>query len=100
MKPPGEPVILRRLPHALAALVDEFTAVESWSAANVHTAMDTVATKLDLKFGKIGQPLRVAVTGGPVSPPIDITVELVGKVRTLARLGNALAYIDERIANQ
>jgi glutamyl-tRNA synthetase len=60
--------------------------------------MEKVANDLELKFGKIGQPLRVAVTGGPISPPIDITVELVGKLRTLARLDKALAYIDERIA--
>jgi glutamyl-tRNA synthetase len=83
---------------AMAALAAEFAAVESWSAANIHAAMEKVANDLELKFGKIGQPLRVAVTGGPVSPPIDITVELVGKDRSLARLGAALAYIDERVA--
>jgi glutamyl-tRNA synthetase len=60
--------------------------------------MEQVAEKLELKFGKIGQPVRVAVTGGSVSPPIDITVELVGKERTLQRLEKALAYIDARIA--
>jgi glutamyl-tRNA synthetase len=81
---------------ALRALADEFAAVESWSAANIHAAMEQVAEKLELKFGKIGQPLRVAVTGGSVSPPIDITTELVGKERTLARLAKALAYIDAR----
>jgi glutamyl-tRNA synthetase len=85
---------------ALAALLDEFAAVERWSAANIHAAMEAIANKLDLKFGKIGQPLRVAVTGGPISPPIDITVELVGKERTLARLERALAYIDKRSASQ
>ena len=83
---------------AMAALAAEFAAVESWSAANIHAAIEKVANDLELKFGKIGQPLRVAVTGGPVSPPIDITVELVGKDRSLARLGAALAYIDERVA--
>ena len=73
-------------------------AVESWSAANIHAAMEKVANDLELKFGKIGQPLRVAVTGGPVSPPIDITVELVGKERSLARLAKALSYVDDRVA--
>ncbi len=83
---------------ALEALSDEFATIDTWSAANIHAAMEKVANKRELKFGKIGQPLRVAVTGGPISPPIDITVELVGKERTLARLGKAVVYIDARIA--
>ena len=83
---------------ALAALADEFAAISTWSAADIHAAMERVAEAQGLKFGKIGQPLRVAVTGGPISPPIDATVELVGKERTLLRLGQALAYIDARIA--
>jgi len=83
---------------ALAALHDEFSAMSAWSAGEIHAAMERVATVLEVNFGKIGQPLRVAVTGGPVSPPIDITVELVGRERTLQRLEKALVYIDERIA--
>ena len=83
---------------AMVGLVDEFTSLESWEAADIHAAMERVAAVQELKFGKIGQPLRVAVTGGPVSPPIDITVELVGQERTLQRLQKALAYIDARIA--
>jgi glutamyl-tRNA synthetase len=83
---------------ALATLVDVFATVDNWQAAAIHAAMEQVAASLELKFGKIGQPLRVAVTGGSVSPPIDATVELVGKERTLARLGRALEYIDRRIA--
>jgi glutamyl-tRNA synthetase len=49
---------------------------------------------MDLKLGKVAQPVRVAVSGGPVSPPIDVTLELLGREKTLARLDRALAYID------
>jgi glutamyl-tRNA synthetase len=38
------------------------------------------------------------VTGGAVSPPIDATVQLVGKKRALRRLQDALEYIDQRDA--
>lgn len=48
------------------------------------------AESLDLKLGKVAQPLRVAVSGGPVSPPIDITLALLGRERTLARIARAL----------
>jgi glutamyl-tRNA synthetase len=49
-----------------------------------------------LNLGKIGQPLRVAVTGGPVSPPIDVTLALVGRERTLKRLETAVDLIERR----
>ena len=45
-------------------------------------------------MGKIGQPIRVAVTGGPVSPPIDVTLALVGREKTLARLAKAITLIE------
>jgi glutamyl-tRNA synthetase len=47
-------------------------------------------------MGKLGQPIRVAVTGGPVSPPIDVTVWLVGRERALKRLDAAIQLIEER----
>jgi glutamyl-tRNA synthetase len=46
-------------------------------------------------MGKVAQPLRVAVSGGPVSPPIDVTVALLGRQRTLARLEAAIAFSGE-----
>ncbi len=83
---------------ALVSLRDRFAGLGDWSADAIHSAMQSVADKHDMKFGKIGQPLRVAVTGAGVSPPIDVTVELVGRERVLARLDQALAYIDQRVA--
>ena len=40
-------------------------------------------------LGKVAQPVRVAVSGGTVSPPIDQTLALLGRARTLARLAVA-----------
>ena len=80
-------------------LVEKLEAIDDWSAANVHSALEAAAEVHGLKFGKIGQPVRVAVTGGPVSPPIDVTMELVGKRRTLQRLGDAVTYMEARAAN-
>ena len=69
---------------------------ELWDASVIHAAIDAVAADCEITFGKLGQPLRVAVTGGPVSPPIDVTVEMVGKDRTLERIDRALLYIGRR----
>jgi glutamyl-tRNA synthetase len=83
---------------ALTTLRDKLAEVGDWSATAVHEAMQAAADAHELKFGKIGQPVRVAVTGTGISPPIDVTVELVGKERTLARLDQALGYIEARAA--
>ena len=55
--------------------------------------MSSITEELDVGMGKVGQPLRVALTGGSFSPPIDQTVELLGKQRSLARIDRAIDYI-------
>ena len=51
---------------------------------------------MGLGLGKVAQPLRVAVSGGAVSPPIDITVALLGRERVLACLEKAQEFIRRR----
>jgi glutamyl-tRNA synthetase len=55
-----------------------------------------VAAEYEINLGKLGQPLRVAVTGGPVSPPIDTTLWLVGRERVLARVDRAIEFVEDR----
>ena len=52
-----------------------------------------VWTEEGLAIGKLAQPVRVAVTGGTVSPGIHETLSLLGKERSLARLDAALARL-------
>ena len=47
-------------------------------------------------MGKVGMPLRVAVTGAGQSPGVDVTVHAIGQSRVLARIDMALAFIAER----
>ena len=49
-------------------------------------------------MGKVGMPLRVAVTGSGMSPDLGITLEWIGKERVLKRIDKALAFIAEREA--
>lgn len=83
----GEP--LTDVRHALAELY-------SWDAETIHAAIQGVVDAREIKFGKVAQPIRVAVSGGTVSPPIDATLELLGRETTLARLDRAIAYVRER----
>ncbi len=80
---------------ALANLCAEFEQMKTWQADAIHALIHKVAEKYELKLGKIAQPLRVAVTGGTVSPSIDATVYLIGKNRSIARIKQALAFMNE-----
>ena len=54
------------------------------------TSLTALTTEKGLSLGKVAQPLRVAMSGGTVSPPIDATVALIGRERALRRLGLAI----------
>lgn len=71
----------------LAELRARLADLAEWSAPAIHAVLDSLATARGLGLGKVAQPLRVAVTGNTISPPIDLTLELIGRSRVLARLG-------------
>lgn len=68
-------------------------AVAEWQKETIHQAIQTVCEELEVGMGKVGQPLRVAVAGSGSSPAIDVTLALLGRTRTLARIDRALARI-------
>ncbi len=61
-----------------------------WTAAAIHDVLTAFTTEKSLSLGKVAQPLRVAMSGGTVSPPIDATVALIGRERAMRRLGLAV----------
>jgi glutamyl-tRNA synthetase len=65
----------------------------NWKAEVIHEIIISKAEKFELKLGKVAQPIRVAVTGGTISPPIDVTLELIGKEQVLKRLEKVLKFI-------
>ncbi len=77
---------------------DRLASLEHWGQTAIHEVIEQVAEDFDINLGKLGQPIRVAVTGGPVSPPIDVTLWLVGQDRTIARMDRAITLIEARIA--
>jgi len=89
------PVILE----PMLAIRDALQKLESWEPDAIGQSIQAVVDKLGINLGKLGQPMRVAVTGGAVSPPIDATVWLVGRDRTLARLDRAIEMIKVRAEN-
>ncbi len=86
-------------PAALDPLLEvreALAALSEWTPEAIHGCVDEVAARLEVKMGKVAQPLRVAVVGRAASPGIDVTLGLVGKVATLRRIDKALAFIRER----
>jgi len=72
--------------------------VTEWTPEHLHQVVDAAAAALDVKMGKVAQPLRVAVCGRAASPGIDVTLYLVGQETCLRRIDMALAYIEQRAA--
>ena len=70
--------------------------LDDWSAGAIHEVIENITQELDVGMGKVGQPLRVAVTGSSFSPPIDKTVEIIGKPQTLSRILRAINYISTK----
>ena len=77
----------------LASVRERLASLNLWDAAAIHGVLEDLATQSQTGLGKIAQPVRVAVTGTAVSPPIDATLALLGRERALARIDVALARV-------
>ncbi len=77
----------------LKALMEKLGSVENFTYDNIQKALEEVVVELDLKFGKIAQPMRVALTGGTVSPGIGEVIEILGKEKVISRIQKAIDFI-------
>ena len=73
----------------LRELADELDQAD-WSQESLKGVVDAACERHDLKPGKVAQPLRVALTGGTVSPSIEDTLVLLGRERAMQRLQGVL----------
>jgi glutamyl/glutaminyl-tRNA synthetase len=76
---------------ALKAVRDLFVGIGEWSVHSVEETVKKYCETSGLGLGKVAQPIRVAVSGMTVSPPIFETVAFLGKERTLARIDRCLS---------
>ena len=78
----------------LALLADRLAALPDLAEKTQEGAFKAVMDETGLGFGKIAQPVRVALTSTAVSPGIFEMIEVLGKERVLARLKAAVDYIE------
>jgi glutamyl-tRNA synthetase len=62
----------------------------SWDHAALHDRTEALAEERGMKLGKLQAPIRVAVTGRRVGPPLFESLEVLGRAETLTRLQRAL----------
>ena len=77
----------------LSLLKEQLVALEIWEQTYIKEVIDSVVSDLDIGFGKIGLPFRLALTATVNSPSIDLVCEILGKEITLRRLENFLTKI-------
>ncbi len=70
----------------LKKVAEALDALERWDTEHIQAALDELASEAALSRTKGWQPVRAAVTGSNVSPPLPESVALLGKDRTVARL--------------
>ena len=76
-----------------ALLKEQLKKLEIWEQAYIKEVIDRVVSDLGIGFGKIGLPLRLALTATVNSPSIDQVCEILGKEITFRRLENFLTKI-------
>jgi len=83
--------ITAEVPALLAEAGRRLSQLTDWSAPAIHALISEFALEKAIPLGKLAQPIRLALSGGTVSPPIDATLAILGKSQTLSRLTRAQA---------
>ena len=74
----------------LTQIATAFEAIE-WNAESIKQAVEAVGTEHEVKLGKLQGPLRIAITGRSVGPPLFEPIELLGRDESLRRIRAALS---------
>ena len=77
----------------LRAFHDHLQALTDWQPTPIQALLESTTTDFNLSKGKLWPAIRLAITGTTISPPINQTIYLLGKDRTLRGLNHALQYI-------
>ena len=75
----------------LAVLVPKLEAASRWQASDLEEIVRTYAEAVGAKLGKVAQPLRAALTGKTVSPPVFDVMAVLGRDEAFARIRDQAA---------
>jgi len=74
----------------VADTASAYGSITEWRAENLKAALEAITESRSLKLGKTQAPIRVAITGRAVGPPLFESLEVLGRDSTLQRLNEAL----------
>jgi glutamyl-tRNA synthetase len=77
---------------AFNSLLPKLEALPDWDAGAINALLQGAAEQGGMALGKLAQPIRLAVSGVTVSPPIDATLAILGRAESLRRLAAAGAF--------
>lgn len=78
---------------ALETAADRLATLPAWGEPAIEPALRHLADELALKPGQIFTPIRIAVTGKKVAPPLFVTLEAIGQQTVVARIRQAAALL-------
>ena len=103
--PNAEEMIGRRMDEemvftSLNASIEALERVEPFSVEEIESALRGLTGSTGLKAGQLFTPIRVAVTAKRIAPPLFESIEVLGRERTLERLGVGLNIFREYVENR
>tara|TARA_R110002049_G_scaffold194615_9_gene363535 strand:+ start:553 stop:1974 length:1422 start_codon:yes stop_codon:yes gene_type:complete len=84
----------------LENMKNRLSALPEWLAEPIHIQIKDCSVEKEVGMGKVAQPIRVAITGNTMSPPLDLTLELLGRERTLAAISLAQKWVEDNVQAQ
>lgn len=82
----------------LKFFVDELDSIDPFTPEGIEQGVAAFCEKHEVGMGKVAQPIRVAVTGGPVSPPLGQTLAIIGKAAVSARIQRCIHEAESGVA--
>ncbi|WP_421786679.1 glutamate--tRNA ligase [Hyphobacterium sp.] len=76
--------------HVLARFKPVLDSLTEWSAEAIHNALELFVEREDIGFGKIGAPLRAALTGGAPAPDLSLVIEWLGRDEVSRRIDDQI----------
>tara|TARA_B100000745_G_scaffold288648_1_gene226209 strand:+ start:635 stop:2035 length:1401 start_codon:yes stop_codon:yes gene_type:complete len=81
----------------LKAIRAALEAMDEWTAPNIHDAIAKTVDELQVGFGKVGLPLRLAMSGNTASPGLDIMIAILPKAVVFERIDQAINFIENNV---
>ena len=83
----------------LSAFIDQLNSLDDWLPESIQGCVQSVVDEHGVGFAKVAQPIRIAVTGGTMSPSIDQTLAVLGREVSLQRLEAGLIAFSDKLSD-